>query len=67
MPLTKKGAKIKKAMQKSYGAAKGEKVFYASQAKGTITGTHKVGAKAKKSKTPAAGPGRVGAKSGKTR
>ena len=41
MPLTKKGKKIKRAMQKQYGKKKGEKVFYASQNKGTIKGTHK--------------------------
>lgn len=38
MPLTPKGRKIKKAMQKQYGAAKGERVFHASANKGTITG-----------------------------
>jgi len=41
MPLTKKGKKIKRAMVKQYGKKKGESVFYASQKKGTITGTHK--------------------------
>ena len=41
MPLTSKGKKIKTAMQESYGKKKGEKVFYASQNKGTIKGTHK--------------------------
>lgn len=41
MPLTKKGKKIKKAMQKTYGKTKGEKVFYASQNAGKIKGTHK--------------------------
>ena len=41
MPLTKKGKRIKKAMQKTYGKEKGEQVFYASQNKGTIKGTHK--------------------------
>ena len=41
MPLTKKGKKIKKAMEKTYGKEKGEKVFYASQNKGKIKGTHK--------------------------
>lgn len=41
MPLTKKGEKIKRAMEKSYGKDKGKKVFYASQNKGTIKGTHK--------------------------
>jgi len=39
MPLTEKGKKIKAAMIKQYGAKKGEQVFYASQQKGTITGT----------------------------
>jgi len=41
MPLTKKGKKIKRAMQEQYGKKKGEQVFYASQNKGNITGTHK--------------------------
>ena len=41
MPLTPKGKKIKKAMEKEYGKEKGKKVFYASQNKGTIKGTHK--------------------------
>jgi len=41
MPLTKKGKKIKKAMESEYGKKKGESVFYASQNKGTIKGTHK--------------------------
>jgi hypothetical protein len=41
MPLTKKGKKIKNAMKEEYGAKKGEQVFYASQNKGTIKGTHK--------------------------
>lgn len=47
MPLTKKGKKIMGAMKKQYGAEKGKKVFYASQNKGTISGTHK-GSKKKK-------------------
>ena len=42
MPLTKKGAKIKRAMKKTYKSkAKGEQVFYASARKGTIKGVHK--------------------------
>jgi len=41
MPLTKKGAKIKKAMAEEYGAEKGEKVFYASRNKGAIKGVDK--------------------------
>jgi hypothetical protein len=41
MPLTKKGAKVKRAMQKQYGKKKGERVFYASANKGTIKGVEK--------------------------
>ena len=41
MPLTKKGKKIKRAMKEHYGKKKGTRVFYASQNKGTIKGTHK--------------------------
>ncbi len=41
MPITKKGTKIKKKMEKEYGKKKGEKVFYASQKKGIIKETHK--------------------------
>ena len=40
MPLTEKGSKIKRAMKKQYGKKKGEEVFYASQNKGVIKGTH---------------------------
>lgn len=41
MPLTKKGKKIKRAMAKQYGAKKGERVFYASEASGKIKGVAK--------------------------
>ncbi len=41
MPLTKKGKKIKRSMQSTYGKKKGKQVFHASQNKGTISGTHK--------------------------
>lgn len=41
MPLTKKGQKIKREMEKEYGKEKGEQVFYASQNAGKIKGTHK--------------------------
>ena len=41
MPLTRKGHVIKKAMEDHYGKDGGKHVFYASQNKGTITGTHK--------------------------
>jgi hypothetical protein len=47
MPLTAKGSKILGAMKKQYGAEKGKQVFYASQNKGTITGTHKMKSKSK--------------------
>ena len=36
MPLTKKGRKIKAAMEKEYGKKAGNKVFYASENKGKI-------------------------------
>ena len=41
MPLTKKGAKIKRAMMKTYGKRKGAKVFFASANKGRIKGVHR--------------------------
>lgn len=41
MPLNKKGKKIKKAMEKEYGEKKGEKIFYASENKGTIKNVKK--------------------------
>ena len=41
MPLTSKGKKIRRAMRKNYGKKRGDRVFYASQNKGTIKGTHR--------------------------
>jgi hypothetical protein len=41
MPLTDKGKKILKEMEKEYGKKKGKEVFYASQNKGKIKGTHR--------------------------
>ena len=41
MPLTSKGKKIMRAMRKQYGEKEGEKVFYASKNKGTISGVEK--------------------------
>ena len=41
MPLTKKGDKVKKAMEKTYGKERGERVFYAAENKGTIKGVAK--------------------------
>jgi hypothetical protein len=47
MPLTKKGKKIKRAMQKQYGKKKGLKVFYASRNAGKIKGVEKKSRKKK--------------------
>lgn len=47
-PLTKKGTKVKKAMEKTYGKDKGEKVFYASVNKGKVKGAEKKTRKKKK-------------------
>jgi hypothetical protein len=41
MPLTQKGAKIKKAMAEQYGKKRGEEVFYASKNAGKIKGVDK--------------------------
>lgn len=41
MPLTKKGRKIKSAMEQQYGEKKGESVFYATENKGKIKGVVK--------------------------
>jgi hypothetical protein len=41
MPLTKKGMKIREAMEKFYGKKKGDEVFYASENKGNIKGVTK--------------------------
>jgi len=41
MPLTSKGKKIKKAMEKTYGKERGERVFYAAENKGSLKGVAK--------------------------
>lgn len=41
MPLTTKGKKVKAAMQRQYGKAKGERVFYATENKGKVRGLTK--------------------------
>jgi len=41
MPLTAKGKKVLKEMQKTYGKEKGKSVFYASINKGKVKGVHK--------------------------
>lgn len=38
MPLTSKGRKIKRAMEREYGKKKGTQVFYASENAGKIRG-----------------------------
>lgn len=40
MPLTEKGSEIMKSMKEQYGPERGERVFYASENAGTITGVH---------------------------
>ena len=50
MPLLEKGKKILANMIKKYGKEKGKQVFYASQNKGIITGTHKSKTKYQRSK-----------------
>lgn len=46
MPKTKKGAKIYRAMKKTYGSKKkADKVFHASANKGTIKDVHRKGKK----------------------
>lgn len=41
MPLTKKGLKIREALQKYYGKDKGESVMYALINKGKVKGAEK--------------------------
>ncbi|MDA9272051.1 hypothetical protein N9Q05_01540 [bacterium] len=41
MPLTPKGKKVKAAMRKQYGKDKGERVFYATETKGSVRGLAK--------------------------
>jgi hypothetical protein len=45
MPQTKKGKKIEDAMEKEYGAEKGQRVYYASIVKGKIKGVEGKGGK----------------------
>ncbi len=48
MPLTRKGRRIKKAMEEKYGKEKGEQVFYASERSGEITGVTEHGRRRKR-------------------
>ena len=41
MPLTKKGERVMASMKKTYGAARGKQVFYASANAKKIKGVHK--------------------------
>ena len=47
-PLTKKGAKIKKKMEQTYGKTKGDEVFYKSVASKKIKGAKKASKKSGK-------------------
>ena len=38
MPLNPKGRKIRAAMRAEYGSERGDRIFYASERKGTIAG-----------------------------
>lgn len=51
MPLTAKGKKIKKELQKEYGAKKGTSILYAMENKGTVKGITKKTAKKTTKKT----------------
>ena len=42
MPLTNKGKEIMRSMKKEYGPKRGERVFYASRNKGTISGVEEM-------------------------
>ena len=48
MPLTPKGAKVKKSMERTYGKKKGDEVFYKSVADPKIKGAKKASKKGKK-------------------
>lgn len=50
MPLNTKGKKIMRNMKAKYGSEKGERVFYASRNKGTISGVEGKRAKRMKKK-----------------
>ncbi len=50
MPTTKKGKKIKAAMEKQYGKKKGDRVYYASIVKGKVTGAEGKGGTGKLAK-----------------
>lgn len=47
MPLTKKGRRIRKAMEKTYGSKKGKQVFHASANKGNIKAVHRMRGKSR--------------------
>lgn len=48
MPLTEKGTKIKKELEKQYGSEKGKSIFYAMENKGKLKGVTKKGSSKKK-------------------
>jgi hypothetical protein len=55
MPLTEKGGLIRSKMRAHYGKKKGDRVFYASENKGTIPGVHPTGKSPRRSHRPKAG------------
>jgi hypothetical protein len=50
MPITKKGKKIKSAMEKEYGKKKGKQVYFASIVKGKVKGAEGKGGTGKLAK-----------------
>ena len=48
MPLNKKGLKLKQKFREEYGKERGDRILYASENKGTITGVAKKTAGKKK-------------------
>jgi hypothetical protein len=41
MPLTKKGQKVRRTMRDRYGKERGDRVFYATERKGSLKGLAK--------------------------
>lgn len=41
MPLNEKAKKVKKKVEETYGKEKGERIFYAMEAKGKVPGKKK--------------------------
>jgi hypothetical protein len=50
MPLNRKGSKVMRAMQGTYGAEQGKRVFYASKNSGRIKGVERKRRKSSRSR-----------------